>query len=69
MQKLLIRIIKIYRYLISPLFAPCCRFYPSCSCYAEQAIKKYGVIKGTGMSICRICRCHPLHPGGNDPVV
>ncbi len=59
--------IRIYRRFISPLMPPACRFYPSCSEYAEQAIKKYG-IKGILLSIKRILKCHPFHPGGYDPL-
>lgn len=60
-------LIKIYRRFISPLTPPACRFYPTCSDYAEQAIKKYG-IKGILIAIKRIMKCHPLHPGGYDPL-
>ncbi|HUW39892.1 MAG TPA: membrane protein insertion efficiency factor YidD [Rectinemataceae bacterium] len=61
-------LIKIYRTVISPLKPPTCRFYPTCSAYAYEAIKKYGPIKGGWLSIKRILRCHPLNPGGYDPV-
>jgi hypothetical protein len=57
-----------YSYLISPVIGPCCRFYPSCSSYAKEAIEKHGAIKGAVMAMKRICRCHPYHPGGYDPV-
>lgn len=60
--------ITFYRRVISPLKAPTCRFYPSCSDYAFQAIDKYGVGKGLILSVRRLCRCHPYHPGGYDPV-
>ncbi|KEI01705.1 membrane protein insertion efficiency factor YidD [Clostridium botulinum] len=65
---ILIHIIKFYRKYISPLKKPCCRFYPTCSQYALQAIEKYGALKGGVMSIKRIFKCHPFHPGGYDPV-
>ncbi|KEI01997.1 membrane protein insertion efficiency factor YidD [Clostridium botulinum] len=65
---ILIHIIKFYRKYISPLKKPCCRFYPTCSQYALQAIDKYGVFKGGVMAIKRIFKCHPFHPGGYDPV-
>ncbi|CAG7838956.1 MULTISPECIES: membrane protein insertion efficiency factor YidD [Clostridium] len=65
---ILIHIIKFYRKYISPLKKPCCRFYPTCSQYALQAIEKYGALKGGAMSIKRIFKCHPFHPGGYDPV-
>ena len=68
MKKFLIFIIRIYRKFISPIKPPSCRFYPTCSIYAIQAIEKYGALKGTFMAIKRILKCHPLHPGGYDPV-
>jgi len=60
--------ILLYRYFISPLFPPSCRFVPSCSSYAQEAFIKYGIIKGAWLSLLRICKCHPFHPGGYDPV-
>lgn len=60
--------IKLYQYLISPLIKPCCRYYPSCSQYAESAIKHYGIIKGTWLALKRLLRCHPWAKGGYDPV-
>jgi len=68
MSKILIAIIVFYQKYISPLKPATCRFYPSCSVYSIQAIKKFGCIKGTWLSICRILRCHPYNPGGYDPV-
>lgn len=64
----MILIIKVYRKYISPLKRPCCRFYPTCSQYALDAISKYGVLKGSFMSIKRILRCNPFNQGGYDPV-
>ena len=60
--------IRSYRYLISPLLGPRCRFYPSCSSYAEEAIKMHGVLKGGWLAVKRIGRCHPFNKGGVDPV-
>lgn len=60
--------IRIYQKCISPLFPPSCRYYPTCSQYAFQSLKKYGFIKGCFLSIKRILRCHPFHEGGYDPV-
>ncbi|HEU4484574.1 MAG TPA: membrane protein insertion efficiency factor YidD [Povalibacter sp.] len=57
-----------YRYLISPMLGPNCRFYPSCSCYAEEAIDVHGALKGSYLAARRILRCHPWHAGGFDPV-
>ena len=60
--------IKVYQYLISPLLRPCCRYYPSCSQYAENAIKQHGIIKGLWLAFKRLLRCHPWSRGGYDPV-
>lgn len=68
MQRLIILLIQGYRVLISPLFSPSCRFHPTCSQYAIEAIEKYGLWHGGTLTIKRLLRCHPLHPGGYDPV-
>lgn len=68
LKKIIIYFIKIYRKYISPLKAPSCRFYPTCSQYAIQAIEKYGLLRGGFMSIKRIVRCNPYNMGGYDPV-
>jgi uncharacterized protein len=68
MKNLLIKLIKFYRKYISPLKKPCCRFYPTCSQYAIEAIDKYGALKGGIMAVKRIIRCNPFNPGGYDPV-
>ena len=60
--------LKLYRLAISPLLGQRCRFYPSCSRYAEQAIKGHGLWRGSYLSVRRLLRCHPLHPGGIDEV-
>ena len=57
-----------YRYFVSPLLGPACRFHPSCSQYAEQALERYGLFRGGWLAARRICRCGPWHPGGFDPV-
>ena len=64
----LIKLISLYRFLVSPLLGDNCRFYPSCSHYAEQAIAEHGAIKGGYLSLRRISKCHPFHEGGLDPV-
>ncbi|UCD93609.1 MAG: membrane protein insertion efficiency factor YidD [Candidatus Zixiibacteriota bacterium] len=64
----LILIIHIYRYTLSPLIGNQCRFYPTCSHYAEEAVKKHGAFRGLIMAIRRLFRCHPWHEGGYDPV-
>ncbi len=60
--------IRVYKYCISPLLPPACRFVPTCSEYAMEAIARHGVIKGGWYALCRILRCHPLARGGYDPV-
>lgn len=67
-RQILLALIQIYRYAISPFLGQRCRFYPSCSAYAAQALTKHGVLKGLWLSIKRVLRCHPFHPGGHDPV-
>ncbi|HMN46330.1 MAG TPA: membrane protein insertion efficiency factor YidD [Povalibacter sp.] len=68
MRVILKSLIRGYRYLISPLLGPNCRFHPSCSCYAEEAIGLHGPMKGSYLAAQRLLRCHPWHPGGYDPV-
>jgi hypothetical protein len=68
MKTLLIALIKGYQYAISPLLGRSCRFYPSCSDYALEAIRKYGALRGGVLGLKRVLRCHPWHPGGFDPV-
>lgn len=68
MRKLFILLIRFYQLAISPYFGPCCRYTPTCSSYAIEAITKYGVLKGGLMAAKRISRCHPWHEGGYDPV-
>lgn len=61
-------LIRFYQKFISPGLPPTCRFYPSCSHYGYQAIYKYGALRGGWMTLSRLFRCHPFHPGGYDPV-
>ncbi len=68
MSRLLLWLIRFYQNWISPGLPPSCRFYPSCSEYARQAIEKYGTVQGGWLSVRRIARCHPFNPGGFDPV-
>ena len=68
MRSLFIGIIKLYQILISPLLGPNCRFHPTCSHYAIEAIARHGVLKGGYLSVRRLIKCQPLHEGGLDPV-
>lgn len=68
MKHLLIKTIKFYQKSISPLTPPSCRFFPSCSAYGLEAIERFGAIKGGFLTIKRISKCHPFHPGGVDMV-
>ena len=67
-SRLLIAVLRGYKRFISPLLGPRCRFVPSCSEYAMQAIASYGALHGGWLAARRVARCHPLHPGGFDPV-
>lgn len=66
--RLALALIRFYQHYISPLKPPVCRFSPTCSTYALTAIQRYGFLKGVWLAIKRIAKCHPLHPGGYDPV-
>jgi putative membrane protein insertion efficiency factor len=68
MRTLVVGLIDLYRKLISPLVPAACRFSPTCSQYARQAVLKHGVLRGVSLAAARIARCHPWHPGGIDPV-
>ncbi|MFL2499971.1 MAG: membrane protein insertion efficiency factor YidD [Porticoccaceae bacterium] len=68
MRRLLIGIIKGYQFLLSPLIGQNCRFHPTCSHYAIEAINEHGVLKGGYLSVRRIIKCHPFNEGGHDPV-
>lgn len=64
----LIGLIRSYQACLSPLLGPCCRFHPSCSRYAVEAIRRHGAWRGLALGIGRLLKCHPFHPGGFDPV-
>ena len=61
-------LIRAYRYAVSPLFVPSCRFHPSCSAYALEAVERHGPLRGAWLALKRLLRCHPWHSGGCDPV-
>ncbi len=67
-QQALLAMIVVYRYALSPFLGQRCRFHPSCSAYAAEALTKYGALRGSWLALKRVCRCHPFHPGGHDPV-
>ncbi|MGQ9685389.1 MAG: membrane protein insertion efficiency factor YidD [Thiobacillaceae bacterium] len=67
-QRLLIGLIRAYQYLLSPWLGNQCRFTPTCSEYARQAVLTHGALRGTWLALRRVGRCHPWHPGGHDPV-
>lgn len=68
MKTLLLGLLGAYRYAVRPLLGANCRFYPSCSDYAREAIERYGAAKGSWLTLRRLARCHPYHCGGIDPV-
>ena len=68
MRTVITRAIRLYQRFVSPFLGASCRFYPSCSSYACEALEKHGVLRGGWLSMKRLCRCHPYHTGGIDPV-
>jgi putative membrane protein insertion efficiency factor len=67
-RSLLLVVVRAYRWAISPMLPPACRFHPSCSSYAEEALQRHGVFRGGWLAARRVCRCGPWHAGGYDPV-
>jgi hypothetical protein len=68
MRHLVALLIRLYQWTVSPLLGPACRFHPSCSQYALEALLRFGVLRGSALGVKRLARCHPWHPGGFDPV-
>lgn len=66
--RLLRLLVRGYQIVISPILGPSCRYYPTCSAYALQAVERHGALRGSGLALRRIARCHPWHEGGYDPV-
>lgn len=67
-SRILIVLVRIYQFVITPLLGPRCRFQPTCSHYTIEALSQFGMIKGSRLALKRILKCHPLNPGGDDPV-
>jgi hypothetical protein len=67
-KTVLLFLLRVYRRWVSPLLGPHCRFHPTCSAYAVEALERHGALRGSLLAVRRILRCHPLHPGGFDPV-
>jgi uncharacterized protein len=68
MKTVLLALIRAYQYLLRPMLGSNCRFAPSCSDYAREAVEKHGALRGSWLAVKRVARCHPYHPGGYDPV-
>ncbi|HUH95575.1 MAG TPA: membrane protein insertion efficiency factor YidD [Casimicrobiaceae bacterium] len=68
MKRVLLLAIRVYQYALRPLLGANCRFYPSCSEYAREALERHGAGRGSWLAMRRLARCHPYHPGGYDPV-
>jgi putative membrane protein insertion efficiency factor len=66
--RVLLLLVEAYRVALSPIVGGHCRFWPSCSAYAEEALRRHGARRGTALAVRRVLRCHPFHPGGFDPV-
>ena len=65
--RVLIALIRVYQRLLSPLLGPVCRFHPSCSEYGAECLRLHGALRGSWLTVRRLARCHPFHPGGYDP--
>ncbi|QEM69914.1 membrane protein insertion efficiency factor YidD [Geobacter sp. FeAm09] len=68
LKRVALIVIRLYQKLLSPLLPQTCRFYPSCSEYSRESIIRHGVVRGVWLTLVRLCKCHPFHPGGFDPV-
>jgi uncharacterized protein len=68
LTRLAVRVLDLYKLVLSPILPPACRFSPTCSVYAREAIARHGLARGAGLAVRRLARCHPFHKGGFDPV-
>jgi hypothetical protein len=68
MRRILIGLVRVYQVMLSPFVGNCCRFYPSCSAYCIEALHRHGCARGLALTLARLSKCHPFHPGGVDPV-
>ncbi len=68
MKRILVFLLRVYQYALSPMLGRSCRFHPTCSQYGIEAVQKYGALRGGWLTLRRVCRCHPWNPGGFDPV-
>ena len=68
MKHAAVALVRVYQLAFSPLLGPCCRFHPTCSDYARQALLRHGLLRGVWLALRRLARCHPWHAGGEDPV-
>jgi putative membrane protein insertion efficiency factor len=68
MARLVVRALELYKGFLSPLLPPACRFHPTCSVYAAEAVRRFGLLRGGALALRRLTRCHPFHAGGFDPV-
>lgn len=68
LSKILVMLVRGYQVALSPLLPPSCRYEPSCSHYAVEALERHGALRGSWLTVKRLCRCHPFRPGGYDPV-
>ncbi len=68
MQSVIVGLLRFYKRFVSPLLPSACRFHPTCSEYMREAVERHGFVQGVWLGVCRLCRCHPFHEGGFDPV-
>jgi putative membrane protein insertion efficiency factor len=67
-RTVVLSLLRLYQLMLSPWLGNRCRFHPSCSQYCMEAVRRFGTVRGVGLGMIRLCKCHPFHPGGHDPV-